>query len=150
MRRIALLVVALPAAAVAEPRIEECVIDLPATEAAEVRIVSDGDPIRRITTMQYGETLRQEMDIVPLSGGDAELEFRVIRYSRSIVDSEPGPFSQTLDDGGHAIVRDGVICAEDACFRVFGDLTREDAQSLYDLFVAEFPDRSDCAQIYPG
>ncbi len=149
MRALALLAF-VPSLALAEPRIEDCLIDLPATEGAGVMVHSEDGEIRLMTVGQYGETVRQEMDVLPLSDGDAILNVRLIRYSRPIYQEDGGLLEQKLADSVRAVVRDGRICEGDQCFTPFtGELTRESVQDIYDRFLAAFPTRSDCALLYP-
>jgi hypothetical protein len=151
MRRLAVLLAILPVAAMADPHIESCRIDLPATEGAEVLLHYEGDALRLASVTQYGETLRQEMDLLPLAGDNAVLSLRVIRYSRHIAVAANEPFVQTLAGTVRAILSDGSICSGAACFlSTDEDLTRDVVQDLYDTYVERFPSDDDCETLYPG
>ncbi len=133
----------LPATALAAPKVEDCYLDIRATEGGQVTVYSDGGEIRHVVADALGETGRFSMAVTPMADGDAILDFSLYRYSRHIAVDE-GPFVVELVETRRAIVLGGGICETEECFPGSGEITRDDAQAFYGEYLEAFPNRSDC------
>ena len=142
---LACLIVAAPLRAA--PKVEDCSIDIAASEGAGVTLHSEDGVIRHAVVTLYGHQGRLEMAVTPMTGGDAVLEFQEFQYSRHII--EEGPLDQTLFDTARAVVRAGAICPEESCFRGGAGIGRETAQAIYDDYLRTLPERG-CDVLYEG
>lgn len=139
---------ALPSLALAGAKVEECVLDIPASEGAYVVIHSDADGPRAMIAAVAGHTGSFEMRITPLGGEDAVIEFMDFAYAQHV--NEPGAPVVSVAWGGRAIVTGGTICAAEGCWSASDVADRATVEGAYAEFLAAWPGRHSCTVLWGG